>query len=776
MKEGVFDSFSESNSREGSLRAGNALGKPPPATARLLACREEAALLGSTQLSGSQELGHARSRSVGSAASLHARLQGSDPDSLPLHWRQAVEDSDVPGCALFDHPCPVGPPPGARWGHASAAVGDRLYMFGGDGATMYSNGFVYDSVQNRWCAIPMPASRSEEALPPMSGHAACAVGAKIYLFGGRQGSQVRKYLRRLYIYDTELKTWKCPKKAASDPPGLLHATMTEVGRHGIFLFGGQSKRVTNAVHKCDPSTVTWSIVDTAGDAPCARMGHTAVWDFADSLVVFGGLSESAVLSDVYVLSLSSGFWTRKQCMGQAPSMRYGHSAVMIACNLMLVFGGCNGQGAYYNDCHILNTSSFCWHRLPGSGASPAGRHRHACGFAGGRVVVHGGSHGSHVYDNLFSISFGFGRDFNRIASTLATQQSARHAWPLPSQQVSHSSGSHSSGATSSAGVTTSALADPEAVRLQLANLLQRRSANDMQAFAARRADIAESLLQRERQQAHELQAQVAELQLLLEEQKREGEAARDELRQERNSMRRTQQNHMQHMEVAAADMRTLQARCAELEEQQGRLESQIRVAEQRCAATQNSADNLQQVNVQLRQHMDASHAITSQQAKQQSALRQRAADLENLLMVTQTRNADLAAELAKTPRRQQLAAKGDADADPERLACLQGNSAALAQCSLGQLYSLEGIISQSWQSLRDAIMAKVASDLRQREAALAERERAAEEATTCSLCMDRPKTVVFNCGHQICTECSAGHTECPFCREPITSSITLFQT
>ena len=41
-------------------------------------------------------------------------------------------------------------------------------------------------------------------------------------------------------------------------------------------------------------------------------------------------------------------------------------------------------------------------------------------------------------------------------------------------------------------------------------------------------------------------------------QRREGEAARDELRQERNSMRRTQQNHMQHMEAAAADMRTLQ--------------------------------------------------------------------------------------------------------------------------------------------------------------------------------------------------------------------------
>lgn len=40
----------------------------------------------------------------------------------------------------------------------------------------------------------------------------------------------------------------------------------------------------------------------------------------------------------------------------------------------------------------------------------------------------------------------------------------------------------------------------------------------LQAYSARRADIAESLLQRERQQTSELQAEVVELQLLLEEQ------------------------------------------------------------------------------------------------------------------------------------------------------------------------------------------------------------------------------------------------------------------
>ncbi len=97
------------------------------------------------------------------------------------------------------------------------------------------------------------------------------------------------------------------------------------------------------------------------EVPCARQGHTAVWDFSDSLIVFGGLSESSVLNDVFVLSLSSGFWTRKECVGHAPSVRYGHSAVMIACNLMLVFGGCSAQVGLLIACPCTS----CEWRAPG---------------------------------------------------------------------------------------------------------------------------------------------------------------------------------------------------------------------------------------------------------------------------------------------------------------------------------------------------------------------------------------------------------------------------
>lgn len=91
--------------------------------------------------------------------------------------------------------------------------------------------------------------------------------------------------------------------------------------------------------------------------------------------------------------------------------------------------------------------------------------------------------------------------------------------------------------------------------------------------------------------------------------------------------------------------------------------------------------------------------------------------------------------------------------------------------------SLEGTISGACRALREAIITRGAAELRLRETELAERERAAEEATLCSLCMERPKAVAFGCGHQTCSNCSDAHQDsCPFCRQPISSRIRLFHT
>jgi hypothetical protein len=65
--------------------------------------------------------------------------------------------------------------------------------------------------------------------------------------------------------------------------------------------------------------------------------------------------------------------------------------------------------------HILNTSTFRWHRLGPVGVPPSPRYGHACATAAGHVIVHGGSNGTQTFDGLFTISMTFGRNFNRCS-------------------------------------------------------------------------------------------------------------------------------------------------------------------------------------------------------------------------------------------------------------------------------------------------------------------------------------------------------------------------
>jgi E3 ubiquitin-protein ligase mind-bomb len=40
--------------------------------------------------------------------------------------------------------------------------------------------------------------------------------------------------------------------------------------------------------------------------------------------------------------------------------------------------------------------------------------------------------------------------------------------------------------------------------------------------------------------------------------------------------------------------------------------------------------------------------------------------------------------------------------------------------------------------------------------------------------MERPKGIVFLCGHQTCRACADMIRECPICREPITKRIVMY--
>lgn len=58
--------------------------------------------------------------------------------------------------------------------------------------------------------------------------------------------------------------WKAHKDSACAPPSCSSHTMTSVGRHGIYTFGGEGRKLSNWVYCLDPDTAKWSQVNTLG--------------------------------------------------------------------------------------------------------------------------------------------------------------------------------------------------------------------------------------------------------------------------------------------------------------------------------------------------------------------------------------------------------------------------------------------------------------------------------------------------------------------------------
>lgn len=106
---------------------------------------------------------------------------------------------------------------------------------------------------------------------------------------------------------------------------------------------------------------------SATNKPSPRFGHSAVL-YEDNMIIFGGFDGNfgESCNDVYFYSigliLSSNFksliylekqtWEKKTCIGESPSPRHQHSAIIVG-NMMYVFGGHNNKKPL-NDMKVLN--------------------------------------------------------------------------------------------------------------------------------------------------------------------------------------------------------------------------------------------------------------------------------------------------------------------------------------------------------------------------------------------------------------------------------------
>ena len=116
---------------------------------------------------------------------------------------------------------------------------------------------------------------------------------------------------------------------------------------------------------------------------------------------------------------------------------------------------------------------------------------------------------------------------------------------------------------------------------------------------------------------------------------------------------------------------------------------------------------------------------------------------------------------------------------------------ALRTLTLPQLQAVEVELEVALRGAREAVMLRRISDAQAASVAAAaaaasrqllqQQQRPSSPPSSssppcCSICLERPRSLVFNCGHQSCGKCGEALPSCPFCRAPITARIKMFDT
>ncbi|MFZ0732892.1 MAG: kelch repeat-containing protein [Candidatus Sulfotelmatobacter sp.] len=201
----------------------------------------------------------------------------------------------------------------------------------------------------------------------------------------------------------------------------------------MFVFGGQHAPTnvdfndTWVVQHVIPSSSTatqnlqWGKVVLTGKGPSLRFGHSAVYNpTSNREIIFGGGTgfPGPCVNDLWVVTHlnsqgGSPAWKAYSATGTLPPVREGQVAVYDPnTNKMIVFGGTDCNGNYYNDLWILSnadgsTATPSWAQVTPIGTGPSPRSQATAIYDSVNnvmTVFGGGSSTTAVYGDVWTLS------------------------------------------------------------------------------------------------------------------------------------------------------------------------------------------------------------------------------------------------------------------------------------------------------------------------------------------------------------------------------------
>lgn len=174
---------------------------------------------------------------------------------------------------------------------------------------------------------------------------------KVYITGGLKDDGSNQVFTDTYAFDPATPDFVMLSPL---PQGIFHHSSVLLPNGTLLVVGGAYHSSVNDNPAVVPlasllsldttlSTATWSTITLGGSAsPAGRRGATATLTSDNAqLILYGGTDAAltTAFSEIWILDLQTLEWTQSSPGGQGAGARFDHSAVVVAGDQILIFGG-----------------------------------------------------------------------------------------------------------------------------------------------------------------------------------------------------------------------------------------------------------------------------------------------------------------------------------------------------------------------------------------------------------------------------------------------------
>ena len=185
--------------------------------------------------------------------------------------------------------------------------------------------------------------------------------------------------------------WRRVDQANAPDPREDHTlTVDDAGDYAYLFAGRDGRREFADLWRLNLETERWRRLRPEGRTPDQRFGHNAVWLPGQGLVVFAGQQGVDFLNDVWLYDPERERWRKLPDRGAVPRERYGSCAVIDADGKLRISHGFTFAGRF-DDTRTYDFERERWADVTPDGRLPGERCLHDCFTnAVGDIVLYGG--------------------------------------------------------------------------------------------------------------------------------------------------------------------------------------------------------------------------------------------------------------------------------------------------------------------------------------------------------------------------------------------------